>query len=59
MEGQIKQAVLEALRMGASPDELYKHLERLAGLVSGAAYYKPDNEIADFYQAIQDAKFRP
>lgn len=59
MEGQIKQAVLEALRMGADPSEVYKHLERIAALLTDAMYYKPNNEVPEFYQAIQDAKYRP
>lgn len=59
MEGKLKQAVLECLRMGEDPNEVYKVLERLAGLITEAVHYKPQNAVADFYQAIQDAKYRP
>lgn len=59
MEGQIKQAVLEALRMGADPNEMCKHLEYMARLIREAANYKPNSELPNFYQAIQDAKYRP
>ena len=59
MDGQIKQAVLEALRMGADPGEMCKHLEYMARLIREAANYKPNSEVPNFYQAIQDAKFRP
>lgn len=59
MEGEIKQAVLEALRMGADPQKLKEHLENLYRLIDAGMYYKPNSEVPEFYQAIQDAKFRP
>lgn len=59
MDGQIKQAVLEALRMGADPNEMCKHLEYMSRLIREAVSYKPNSELPNFYQAIQDAKYRP
>ena len=59
MNGEIKQAVLEALRMGADPNEMCKHLEHMSRLIREAVGYKPNSELPNFYQAIQDAKYRP
>lgn len=59
MNGEIKQAVLEALRLGADPHALQKYLEDLYRLIDAGMHYKPNSEVPEFYQAIKDAKFRP
>lgn len=59
MEGQIEQAILEALRMGAEPKQLQNYLNQVINMIEMATYYKPDSKVAVFYQALHDAKFRP
>lgn len=59
MDGEIKQAVLKALRLGADPRELQKYLEELYRLIEAGMHYRPNSEVPEFYQAIKDSDFRP
>jgi hypothetical protein len=59
MYGKIKQAILEALRVGEDPDEIINCLEDMERLIKAAQLHTPSRDLQDFYQAIQDSHHAP
>jgi hypothetical protein len=56
---RIKNAVLQEIRMGTSPDMVISILYNLADLVADARKQNANPYVAEIAQAIHDADFRP
>ncbi len=56
---RIKQAVLEEIRMGTSPDMVIDILHKLITSISDARKYRANSVVAEISQAIHDCQFRP
>lgn len=56
---RIKQAVLQEIRMGTSPDMVVDILYKLAGYVADARKSGANPVVSEIAQAIHDSDFRP
>lgn len=59
MDARVKQLVLEMLRMGEKPEDIWTSLIQASKLLNNVETYEPNHDMADFYRAYKDADFRP
>jgi hypothetical protein len=56
---RIKQAVLQEIRMGTSPDMVVDVLYKLAGFIADARKQNSNPVVKEITEAMHDSSFRP